>query len=567
MDIGKRRWRWAFTLLAILLGIASRASGAPEQSLVERIEALQAGYPVQVLGDPILARQTLQRFYENRGYRLAWVRESRRQALADAIERLPRDGLNPADYHGELLQELVRRPEATLSEELIADRDLLFTDAFLLAGSHLADGKVNPESIHAEWTLTGRKTDIVPLLSRALDTGTLAQTLDDLRPRNADYLKLVQARERLSRLLGQPWLPIPDGPSIRPGDTDTRLPVIHQRLIALEDLSASASTASDLYDGELEAALPDFQARHGLEPDGIIGRQTLDALNRMPVERIRQIDASLERWRWLPRSLGDTYVLVNIAGFRLQMVKKGREVLHSRVIVGRPYRQTPVFSDRIRYLVFNPTWTVPRKLMVEDQLPEIRRDPGYLDRLGIEVFEGWGADRRKVDPRSVDWAALSKNHFPYQLVQGPGPQNALGRIKFMFPNRYDVYLHDTPGRYLFGRQERTFSSGCIRVEKPFELADQLLANGMDWSRQRIDVLVATGETTTVVLPLPIPIHIQYWTAWVDEQGRLQFRDDIYHRDGRLLNELRHSALADGQLPTPVVVSHASTAERRIHKTH
>ncbi|EMP56171.1 peptidoglycan-binding domain 1 protein [Marinobacter santoriniensis NKSG1] len=567
MDIGKRRWQWPLTILAGLVAIAAHASGAPEQSLVQRIEALQAGYAVQVLGDAILARQTLQRFYENRGYRLAWAQESRREALADAIERLPRDGLNPADYHGELLQELARRPEATLSDDLIADRDLLFTDAFLLAASHLADGKVNPESIHAEWTLTGRRTDIVPLLTRALDNGSLAQTLQDLRPRNADYLKLVQAREHLSRLLGQPWLPIPDGPSIRPGDTDTRLPVIRRRLIALEDLSANASASSELYDGELEAALPDFQARHGLEPDGIIGRQTLDALNLMPVERIRQIDASLERWRWLPDSLGDTYVLVNIAGFRLQMVRNGKEVLHSRVIVGRPFRQTPVFSDRIRYLVFNPTWTVPRKLMIEDQLPEIQRDPDYLERLGIEVFEGWGADRRKVDPGSVDWDTLSKNRFPYQLVQGPGPKNALGRVKFMFPNRYDVYLHDTPSRYLFGRQERTFSSGCIRVERPFDLAEQLLANDMDWDRQRINDLLATGETTTVVLPIPIPIHIQYWTAWVDEQGHLQFRDDIYHRDGPLINELRHSALADRQLPTPVAVSPTTIAAGRIHKTH
>jgi murein L,D-transpeptidase YcbB/YkuD len=282
-------------------------------------------------------------------------------------------------------------------------------------------------------------------------------------------------------------------------------------------------------------ALPTFQARHGLEPDGVIGRQTFAALNKLPVERIRQLDASLERWRWLPEDLGDTFVLVNIAGFEMTMVRAGEEILRQRVIVGRPYRQTPVFSDRIRYLVFNPTWTVPRKLMVEDQLPIIRSDPGYLERMNFKVYRGWGANRVEVDPATIDWHTLSANNFPYQLVQEPGPMNALGQIKFMFPNQYDIYLHDTPGQALFGRAERTLSSGCIRVERPFELAERLLEGNSSWSRANIDRAIELRDPVNAMLRTPIPVHLQYWTVWVDHSGTIQFRNDIYGRDQRLID--------------------------------
>ena len=220
------------------------------------------------------------------------------------------------------------------------------------------------------------------------------------------------------------------------------------------------------------------------------------------------------------------------------LVESGEQVHRQRVIVGRPYRQTPVFSDRIRYLVFNPTWTVPRKLMIEDQLPIIRSDPEYLERLGFKVFRGWGANQSEVDPAEIDWTELSKNNFPYQLIQQPGPQNALGQVKFMFPNQYDIYLHDTPAQSLFSRLERTLSSGCIRLERPFELAERLLANTNGWNKKRIEQTLATAEPATVVLSEPVPVYLQYWTTWIDPAGVLQFRNDVYDRDRRLLQALR-----------------------------
>jgi len=545
------------TLIILVLPAPSVTAAGPSEPLVQRIEALEGGQPVQVLGEPLLAREALRRFYENHGFQLAWSSPGHRRELAEAIRQIANDGLNPVDYHGDLLSDLVLRARDDLSGEIQADIDLLFTDAFLLAASHLLEGKVNPQTIHAEWSASRQHQDLAVSLAEALRNNTIAATLDSLRPTHRAYAKLMEARNQLTPLLGHPWLPIADGPSIHPGDQDPRLPEIRRRLAALGDIPAPADPASSvtdqtLYGEDLDLVIPNFQARHGLEPDGIIGKKTLAAVNLMPVERIRQIDASLERWRWLPQSLGDDYVIVNIAGFGLQLVMDGREALQSRVIVGRPYRQTPVFSDRIRYLVFNPTWTVPRKLMIEDLLPQIIRDPGFLERQGIRVYQGWGADRQEIDPAFIDWFSLSRNNFPYQLVQEPGPLNALGQVKFMFPNPYAVYLHDTPGQYLFGRQERSFSSGCIRVEKPMELAEQLLAGAPEWNREKIDRLLQEKTPVTAVLPDPIPIYIQYWTAWVDEDQRIQFRDDIYNRDFRLLAQLRQSVSGDHQLPTPVV---------------
>lgn len=563
--MGKCRHSVLIALVAtagLMLSMQAVASD-PSESLVQRIEALQAGYPVRVLGEPLIAREALSRFYENQGFQPAWSAADNRRELADAIRQIANDGLNPGDYHGELLAELSLRARDELSEEIRADMDLLFSDAFLMAASHLLAGKVNPQTIHAEWNASRQTRDMALTLAEALQNNAVASSLEDLRPRHPAYPKLREARGKLAHLLGQSWLPIADGPSIHPGDRDPRLEEIRRRLDALGDYPQRsgdpvAEADPSLYGGDLELAVPRFQARHGLEPDGVIGRKTLAALNLMPVERIRQIDASLERWRWLPESLGDDYVIVNIAGFGLQLVMEGREVLRSRVIVGRPYRQTPVFSDRIRYLVFNPNWTIPRKLMIEDQLPIIRHDPEHLARENISVYRGWGADRQKIDPATIDWSSLSGNNFPYQLVQEPGPRNALGQIKFMFPNPYAVYLHDTPGQYLFGRQERTFSSGCIRVEKSMDLAQHLLAGAPDWSPEKIDKVLAAQTSVTALLPEPIPVYIQYWTAWVDEEGRIQFRDDVYHRDSRLLSELRQSADGGTELPTPVVATELNT---------
>lgn len=543
-----------YLMLSILLMFTQNAFS--DDSIINRIEAMQAGYPVTVHDAPLYAQEALTKFYEARNYESAWHSRAAQDELVRAISEIADEGLNPADYHQKTLQAISQTSSDDSEPELQADIDLVFSDAFLILASHLLEGKVNPQTIHAEWTANRREREVHTILSDALQSGSVYQTLQSLKPPAPAYQRLISYRRQLSELLGRPWPLNEPGVTIRPGDTDPRLPAIREQLILLGDLpmadndtlqESGENPTDHLYAGNLIQAIPAFQARHGLDPDGIIGRKTLAALNLMPIERIRQIDANLERWRWLPDSLGDTYVLVNIAGFEMIMVENGEEVLRQRVIVGGPFRQTPVFSDRIRYLVFNPTWTVPRKLMIEDQLPLIQSDPDYLERLNFKVYQGWGADRVEIDPAEVDWAELTANNFPYQLVQQPGPSNALGQVKFMFPNQYEVYLHDTPGQYLFNRIERTLSSGCIRIERPFELAERLLAGNSDWDRNRIEQAIEQEEPANAVLENPVPVHLQYWTVWVDSAGRLQIRSDIYGRDRRLIDALRSDSEGNLQL--------------------
>lgn len=525
-------------LLALCLwSLSSQANDA----IRERVEAIHQGFPVSALGEPLLAMDTLSAFYSQRDYALAWTRDGDREALLRTIRESARHGLTPADYHYNLLAGFAAHPPDDLDPESRADLDLLLTDSLLLLASHLLDGKVNRESMEAEWTANrhGRRLDQV--IAQALENQSIDTLLRHLAPSQRGYQQLLEARAFLQSLLTIPWNPVPGGVTIRPGMTDDRLPSLRKRLIALGDLLPTESLEDQVierhYDDRLKPAVMRFQARHGLETDGLIGPRTLAAFNITPQQKLAQLDANLERWRWLPDELGETHVIVNIAGFELRMVKDGEEVLNTRVIVGRPYRQTPVFSDQIRYLVFNPTWTVPRTIMIEDQLPIIRRNPDYLRTMGFTVYRGWGADREWVDPETIDWWLLSKNHFPFQLVQEPGPHNALGQVKFMFPNQFDIYLHDTPARDLFTRNERTFSSGCIRVEEPFRLASLLLEGQNGWTREHVDNLINSRKPTQVDLAQPVPVHLEYWTTWVDRDGTLQFRNDIYERNPHLISKL------------------------------
>jgi len=288
---------------------------------------------------------------------------------------------------------------------------------------------------------------------------------------------------------------------------------------------------------DLEAAVKRFQARHGLDEDGIVGAATMRALNVSAAARVRQIRLNMERWRWLPQDLGARHLIVNIAGFALRLVDHEQEIMRMRVVAGQPYRQTPVFSDTISYLVLNPYWHVPHRIAVEDKLPLIKQNPDYLAQQHMTLLRGWGADAQVIDPATVDWSAVTADNFPYRLRQDPGPQNALGRVKFMFPNRHNVYLHDTPSRSLFTRAERSFSSGCIRLERPLALARYLLADQSAWTAARIQQVLDTNVERTVPLKQKVPVHLQYWTAWAERDGTVHFRRDVYERDASLARAL------------------------------
>jgi len=324
------------------------------------------------------------------------------------------------------------------------------------------------------------------------------------------------------------WPRIPTGPTLREGDTDERMPILRERLIASADLAAPASQ-EHLFDGLLKEAVQRFQARHGLTADGVVGTKTLRELNVPITERIRQLAASLERCQPLPSLLEPRHILVNIADFTLKLYENGELRLSMPVIVGKTYRQTPVFNGRISSLVLNPSWEVPHSIATQDLLPKIKKNPDYLNQLHLRVFQGWTTNA-ELDPATVAWTTLSPSRFPYRLRQDPGPANALGRVKFLFPNPYDVYLHDTPSQSLFQQDSRAFSSGCIRLARPLDLAVYLLEGTPLGSMDALTTALSREKTRSVTLPSPIAVHIAYMTAWVDREGIIQFRPDVYNRD-------------------------------------
>jgi murein L,D-transpeptidase YcbB/YkuD len=330
------------------------------------------------------------------------------------------------------------------------------------------------------------------------------------------------------------WPEVPGGPTIRPASDDPRLTTLARRLSISGDLADHQTwVESSGYDTVLQTAVRRFQARHGLEVDGLVGQATLRALN-VPVEqRIDQIRVNLERARRRFYAGAEDFILVNIAGFKAYVVRDGKTVWTTKVIVGDPEHKTPVFSAALRYVVVNPEWTVPYKIASEELLPEIKQDPDFFTKGNYQLFD---VDGGVVDPISVDWNSIRTGDFPFTLVQRPCSANQLGRIKFIFPNEYSVYMHDTPGKFLFTKAKRAFSHGCIRVDAPLGLAEAVL-EGEGWSREQIESQIGSGETKTVILAEPLPVFIFYWTAEVDDQGLINFYDDIYERDATVLESL------------------------------
>jgi murein L,D-transpeptidase YcbB/YkuD len=530
--------------------------------MVGGVLLLGAGIPVEASPDPLAsvhserpddgrssesaaperlrAEATVERLYRRTDVEPNWTGPSGPTAQADSLIAVlrdaGRDGLPPGDYHVEVLDSLrtaLRRSDRSdrgLNERRLADFELLCTDAFLLYGRHLLQGRVDAVELTPTWTLGRRETDLLQRLEDATDDGTIREALYDLRPEQPGYARLTEALRRYRRIAEDGgWPSVADGPKLERGSEGARVATLRTRLRVSGDLTGEKAEAPEQFDETLEAAVVRFQERHGLEADGVVGPASLAALNRPVEDRIRQIEVNLERWRWLPEDLGDRYVLVNIAGFHLRVMEEGEEVLQMRVVTGQPYRQTPVFSDQISYLSFSPYWYVPHSIATRDKLPDFQKNPALVAQQGFDVFRDWAADAQPVDPSTIDWQGLSAANFPYRLRQRPGPQNALGQVKFMFPNRHSVYLHDTPSRTLFQRSERGFSSGCIRVEHPVELAAYLLRDNEGWTPERIRSAMGQSREQTVVLREKVPVHLLYWTAWVAD-GRVQFRGDVYQRD-------------------------------------
>jgi L,D-transpeptidase YcbB len=523
-------------LLVVLLLRLPAALHAQDTSseLKRRVEQLRATGALQAAGATISASDALYDAYEQYGFQPLWPAGPARTDLLAAIRGADQDGLVAAHYHHDILAVAAAAPGLSAAA-LDAELDLVRTQALIRLVGDLRHGRTRS---HAAPAVTAAA------LRDHVSTGRIEALVAAARPAHFVYDGLRAALEQLRDLRAAGgWPTVPDGPAMRLDSTDVRVPVLRRRLVLSGDLPAGpgatgrpdrpeAADTSIVFDAALHAAVVRFQHRHGLNEDGVVGPRTRAELN-VPVEtRIDQVRINLERARWVLHDLADTFVAVNVAGAMVYYVRDGVVVHEARAIVGRPYTATPVFSASMQYIDVNPTWTVPPGI-VGEVLSAIRRDAGYLRAQNMTVLDHSG---RIVAASSIDFGRYSARTFPYVFRQEPGPLNPLGSIKFMFPNRHNVYLHDTPGRGLFEQEDRLFSHGCIRISNPFRLAE-LLLEGTAWSRARLEAEAAERVTRTIRLPTPVPVLILYWTASTDLHHELHFYRDVYGRDQDVLRGL------------------------------
>jgi murein L,D-transpeptidase YcbB/YkuD len=478
-------------------------------------------------------------FYQQVGYRPVWTDPAYAREMLELLASSTLDGLNPADYHYEEILTLVDAFDAPWSDSdvLRARAEVLLTDGIVLYGKHLQQGKIDPRTLDNSWNYSRRRidpADIARSLARAIEQRNVAAELEALRLDTPFYRlmrdKLGYYRERAAR---EQFTPVPAGRILREGDRHANVPALRNRLRQMGYLDTPAADA-ETFDAGVAAAVRALQHDHGLEVDGVVGAQSYRVLNLSARDRVDLLRINLDRARWISQDMGEEYLVVNIAGFELYYLRNSRLVWQTPVMVGTIDTRTPIFRKRLRYLEFNPTWNVPRGLLVRGLYARLAGDPAYISAMGYRFY---GADG-EIDPAKIDWKAYTGSSFPYRVVQMPGPDNAMGRVKFMFPNRHAVYLHDTPSRELFQRSQRAFSAGCIRVRDPLELARLLLDDEDKWSARKIQALVDGARPQQVVqMERPVDVQLMYWTVSPEDGQRLEYHDDIYQLDAAALAAL------------------------------
>lgn len=486
-------------------------------------------------------------FYQKRGNAPAWIDgrkpTSQMDELIGSLQQADREGLDPALYNTATLA--ARRAEAGrgfltmkgFNESEAASLDVWLTYLYLRYATDLSSGLSDLAHADPKWQIRDKKTDTLALLEQALDKDRVGASLQELTPQHSQYVWLREAFAKYRDIAQRGgWAPVPTGLKLKPGQANPAVPAIARRLAVTGDYTASgspkgapnSSTINEqdtTYGPELQEAVKRFQRRHGLEPDGAIGAAVIAQMNVPVEERLRQLSLSLERWRWLPRELGDRHILVNVPEYRLEVWENNQVPLQMRVVVGKKDTPTPIFSDEMTHIVFSPYWNVPPDIAKNETLPSVVRDPGFLDRSNMEVLDKSG---NRVDPSSIDLS----DPGAYRFRQRPGASNSLGLVKFMFPNSFNVYLHDTPADSLFARATRSFSHGCVRVEQPEQLARYVLGDQPEWTSERIREAMHAGVEKHVKLTRAIPVYLGYWTARVSSDGLVQFRDDLYGIDAR-----------------------------------
>ena len=580
---------WRVFLCFLVLTVA--ATGCNRTSKKEETAATKAEQAKNIAekeqADSVIVDRELQRepafsthsklvrqFYSERGYRLAWFKGEKlipqAEKFAEVINQSHRDGLDPNDYKLKNFDALYKAyqqeksdPQARLEKKTALD--VALTASYFKYSTDFYKGMVDPKGVEGSgWNVKGNSFKPGKALQTILGERESRYPYYQFEPLHEEYERLRTALAKYREIKSKGgWPQVTGLTKLQPGDTSATVPLLRQRLLGRQDptpgttvtplpvaakskskaksASAPASPAAPAvpsnpriaYDDELVAAVKEFQSLHGLRADGVIGKQTIETIN-VPVEdRIEQIMLNMERWRWVPKKLPERHVLVNIPEYHLYVKEAGKTVLDMKVIVGKTMNSTPIFSDRIEYIVFSPFWNVTKNILLDEVVPNQLKNPNFLDSQDMEVVKDLGKDKVEVIPTaSVDWALVDEN-WPYRVRQRPGKINPLGFVKFIFPNAYDVYLHDTPADHLFNQVDRGFSHGCIRIEKPEQMTEYLLDTKPEWTPERIKKAMHAGREEYVNVGKKVPVYIVYFTSWVDDQGKVHFRNDVYGHDKAL----------------------------------
>jgi len=530
---------------------------AAEKTLLSQIQENLRGRldkteipPEVCVGDDLIQAATLVRaFYQDRQYQPAWCRRGNLIALVESLIASIRagdaEGLVPSDYHFDSilanLKEFARLTAGDLPQRtsVLSNLDLLLTDAFFVFATHLAQGKVEPDSSQTEWDAPCRSVDVLQLLKDSLASARIAESLQSLYPQHSYYAGLKQALRRYKGFVrNSDWPPIAGGRALRAGDKGKRVESLNNRLMKEGYELSGNDVPSDVFGRATEEAVCRFQDTHGLPQTGIVDEATLKALNITAEERLRQIEVNLERWRWLPHDLGSRYAVVDAASFELFVVDRFETVMSMNIVVGMLNWQTPVFSSRITDIVINPYWYAPTRVLLKELINYIKADPDYLSRNKMKLMRGWGDEETEIDVKTLDLDKVNAQNLDFHLRQDPGPLNLVGRIKFSMPNKYNVYLHDTPYQSDFGQFTRTFSHGCIRIAKPIDFSLFMLQDPNEWNAERIAESIDLDVEQTIPVKNPLAVHVFYGTAWPLEDGSVQFRPDLYEID-KLVAEALH----------------------------
>ena len=539
--------RWVHVIIGTFfcsLGLVQVALANGSSSTIEQIllgQEMKRQVQTGASADAAQEEQWLVDVYQQRGFSSLWLRRDglnrKGKIILDKLKTAEEHGLEQKAYNVEEILQLLELEGENRSALL----DILITEGIHRFIHDLNKGRSKAQLAFPRLFAEAGSVECIPgcVVEGVDSTKLLRSYLDNLGPHHRAYRQLQEALVHYKAIAENGgWPEIEPGKILKVGDTDSRVAAIWQMLFIVGDLQTERCRSSQ-YDEEMLEGVKRFQFRHGLQVDGIIGQETFAAMNVSAKERMDQIKLNLERWRWHDQNLGRSYVLVNIAGFDLKAVREEKELLEMPIIVGTRHHESPIFSDKIRYIEFNPFWNIPPLIAQNETLIHLQMDPDYLAKEHIRLFSNWQEDGVELDPQTIDWQQVSKKEARrYKFRQEPGPWNALGTMKFVFPNKYSVYLHDTPNHELFKEFRRAYSHGCIRVSDPESLALFLLGEeAAGWDKERVKAIVASGKRTIIKLPKRVPVHLTYMTAWHDVDGVLHFNNDIYHRDKRLQEAL------------------------------